>query len=60
MANTWMKKYLSPMLDKKIVKVGVTKDGFPFFVLDDGTKIEVSQDEECNGPGFLTGLPRPE
>lgn len=59
MAGGWMKIYLSHMIDKKIVKVGVTKDGFPFFLLDDGTKVEVSKDEEGNGPGFLFGLPRP-
>lgn len=56
----WMIKYLSHLEGKKIVKVGVTKEDYPFFTLDDGSKIEVSRDEEGNGPGFLFGLPRPE
>jgi hypothetical protein len=60
MATAWMKKYLSHLVDKKIVKVGVTKDDFPFFELDDGTKVEISRDEEGNGPGFLFGLPKPQ
>lgn len=37
---------------------------FPQFVvkLADGTEIllDVASDEECNGAGFLFGLPRPE
>ena len=57
--NTWMKKYLKHLEGKKIVSTGVNKDGFPFFILDDKSKIEVSQDEEGNGPGFLFGLPQP-
>lgn len=56
---TWMKKYLKHLVGRTITKVGVTKDGFPFFVLDDKSKIEVSSDEEGNGPGFLFGLPDP-
>lgn len=57
MADAWMKKYLKPLVGKKIVEVGETKEGYPFFKLNDGTKIEVSRDEEGNGPGFLFGLP---
>ena len=57
--NSWMKKYLKPLEGKKIIKTGVNKDGFPFFTLNDGSKIEVSRDEEGNGPGFLFGLPDP-
>lgn len=57
--SAWMKKYLKHLEGKKIVKTGVTKDGFPFFTLDDGSKIEVSRDSEGNGPGFLFGLPQP-
>lgn len=58
--NSWMKKYLKPLEGRKIVKTGVNQDGFPFFILDDKSKIEVSSDEEGNGPGFLFGLPTPE
>lgn len=55
--NTWLKKYIKHLEGKKILKTGVNKEGFPFFTLDDGSKIEVSRDEEGNGPGFLFGLP---
>jgi hypothetical protein len=58
--NTYMKKYMKHLEGKKITKTGMTKDGFPFFELDDGSKVEVSRDEEGNGPGFLFGLPSPE
>ena len=57
--HDWLKKYLKHLEGKKITKTGVNKDGYPFFVLDDKSKIEVSQDEEGNGPGFLFGLPTP-
>lgn len=57
--KTFLKKYIKHLEGKKIEKTGVSKDGFPFFTLDDGSKIEVSRDEEGNGPGFLFGLPRP-
>lgn len=55
----WLKKYMKYLEGKKIVKTGVNKEGFPFFTLDDGSKIEVSRDPEGNGPGFLFGLPQP-
>lgn len=58
--NTYMKKYMKHLEGKKIVKTGINRDGFPFFTLDDGSKVEVSRDEEGNGPGFLFGLPSPE
>jgi hypothetical protein len=57
--NEWLKKYLKPLEGRKIVKTGVNKDGFPFFTLDNKVKIEISQDPEGNGPGFLFGLPDP-
>jgi hypothetical protein len=57
--NTWLKKYVKHLEGKKILKTGVNKEGFPFFILDDGSEIEVSRDEEGNGPGFLFGLPSP-
>jgi len=53
---------LKAVIGAKIVSAG-TKDDFPFFVLEHPTlgkfTIEVSQDEEGNGPGFLFGLPDP-
>lgn len=57
--HKWLKEYIKPLEGRKIIKTGVNKDGYPFFILDDKTKIEVSQDEEGNGPGFLFGLPDP-
>lgn len=57
--QTWTEKYMKHLEGKKIVKAGVTKNGYPFFTLDDKSKIEVSRDEEGNGPGFLFGLPTP-
>jgi len=56
--NDWLKKYLKPLVGRKITKVAVSEDGFPQIILDDGTKLEVSRDEEGNGPGFLFGLPQ--
>lgn len=58
--HDWLRKYLKHLEGKKIVKTGVTKDGYPFFTLDDKSKIEVSRDQEGNGPGFLFGLPTPQ
>ena len=57
--HEWLKKYMKGLEGRKIVKTGVNSEGFPFFVLDNKAKIEVSQDEEGNGPGFLFGLPDP-
>jgi hypothetical protein len=55
----WARKYYKTLEGRTIKKTGVTRDGFPFFVLDDGTQCEISRDEEGNGPGFLFGLPIP-
>lgn len=57
--NAWMKKYMKGLEGRTIKSTGVSKDGFPFFTLDDGAKIEVSRDAEGNGSGFLFGLPDP-
>jgi hypothetical protein len=57
--DEWMKKYLKPLEGRTIKETGIGENGFPFFVLDNGNKIEVSSDGEGNGPGFLFGLPRP-
>lgn len=60
----WTNKYMSALEGKTITKAGATlEDGavWPFFVfeLEGGfeIKVEVSRDEEGNGPGFLFGLP---
>lgn len=58
--HDWLRTYIAPLKGRTIKGVGVSDDGFPYFDLDDGSRIEVSQDEEGNGPGFLFGLPRPE
>jgi len=69
----WMIDYLTPAVGCTIIEVGVGKDdgcsgAFPYLKLrKPGTKtaaaqefkLEVSQDEEGNGPGFLFGLPSP-
>jgi hypothetical protein len=52
-------KYYQGLVGKKVLAAGVTPDGFPYMELDSGERIEVSQDEEGNGPGFLFGLPKP-
>ena len=60
--NEWLQSYLKTMVGGTIKSVGVTDDGFPFFVVQKGRDsytVEVSQDEEGNGPGFLFGLPVP-
>ena len=60
--KAWTKKYLRSMSGLRVGQVGVSVDGFPFFYLLDGEgevkyTIEVSRDQEGNGPGFLFGLP---
>lgn len=52
-------RYYRQLIGRKITGIGCTADGFWFFTLDDGAHIEISQDEEGNGPGFLFGLPIP-
>lgn len=52
-------RYYRQLIGKKVTGIGCTADGFWFFVLDSGERIEISQDEEGNGPGFLFGLPIP-
>jgi hypothetical protein len=55
----FFEQYLKHLEGKKIVKTGVSADGFPWFQLDDGSKCEISRDAEGNGPGWLFGLPQP-
>jgi hypothetical protein len=57
-----MKAYLAPLVGCSIVKVDVS-GGFPVIVArrrnGETFTLEVSRDEEGNGPGFLFGLPYP-
>jgi hypothetical protein len=67
----WLEKYLEPLKGATITKVAVkTQDeggyseDWPVLTMkfSDGYvgDVEVSRDEEVNGPGFLFGLPVPE
>lgn len=71
----FLKKYLAPLKGGKIVdvKVNIDDDGgfteaWPVIIVQpkgttsatDRFNLEVSRDEEGNGPGFLFGLPFPE
>ena len=68
-SKAWFKKYLAPLVGSKIVAVGVNADGFPTITVEKdvdevgqpgiSTKLEISRDEEGNGPGFIFGLPNP-
>ena len=62
----WMQKYYQGAVGFKVVGATVSEDGFPTLTcrkaIDGGRKyeeikLEVSRDEEGNGPGFLFGLP---
>lgn len=69
----WMIEYLTPLVGTTITEVGVTEadefgSAYPYFKTRKAATrtaeaeemtIEVSQDEEGNGPGFLFGLPSP-
>lgn len=62
MTADFFQRYYSALAGRRIVRAGVKKeDGeeWPFFILDNGWRIEVSRDGEGNGPGFLFGLPDP-
>jgi len=63
--KSWMVKYLESMVGGKITSVGETVSdedevSFPYFIVKHPKygelKVEVSRDEEGNGPGFLFGL----
>ena len=64
--NSYMEKYYGFLKGAKIIGAGLHDDGefeWPYFKIEkDGQEfeVEVSQDPEGNGPGFLFGLPRPE
>ena len=58
----WTKDYLKPLVGAKVAFVSATPDGFPIIHMlkgDEHYKLEISQDEEGNGPGFIFGLPHP-
>jgi len=63
----WLVKYYEGAIGFKIVGATISPDGFPQLICRRGRgktgeeiKLEVSQDEEGNGAGFLFGLPVPE
>lgn len=63
---TFLQEYLQPLVNGKVVSVGVNEDdegAWPVIVVESPTgetfTLEVSRDEEGNGPGFLFGLPIP-
>ena len=65
--NKWLIKYYSGAIGFKIVGATISPDGFPQLICQKGRGkereeivIEVSQDEEGNGAGFLFGLPMPQ
>ncbi len=69
----WMIAYLTPAVGCTIIEIGVGEDeegeeGYPYLKLRrpatdraeaEEYTLEVSQDEEGNGPGYLFGLPSP-
>ena len=69
--KSWHERYYEQLLGAKVIQVHVHKDesddehysGWPTFLVEmpDGNHmtLEVSQDEEGNGPGFIFGLPTP-
>ena len=65
-AEKWLTRYLKPLVGAKIVSVDTTDDGAGLWpvlnvLTSDGKllKLEISQDEEGNGPGFIFGLDDP-
>lgn len=57
---SWLEKYMDGLLGNTIIETGVDDEGFPYFIISDGTnefRVQVSCDEEGNGPGFLVGVP---
>jgi hypothetical protein len=63
--KSWAQKYYEGAIGLTIVGVEIDEDGFPVLLCTDKARpavevrLEVSQDEEGNGPGFLFGLPTP-
>lgn len=68
--------YIEPLLGAKIVDIGVAEDEGQFYtqlkveiperrgphgiIPKFRVTLEVVSDQECNGPGWLVGLPKPE
>jgi len=59
----YFRRYYKALEGGHVKSAGLTVDGFPYFtvVFANGEEytLEVSQDPEGNGPGFLFGLPTP-
>ena len=56
----WAERYYAGLKGFTVEETGLGSDNFPYLIMRKGEevlKIEVSQDEEGNGPGFLFGLP---
>jgi hypothetical protein len=64
--KTWTDRYLEPLIGAKVYNVGEDEEGFPYIELlpakagESPIRLEISRDEEGNGPGFIFGLPHPE
>lgn len=61
--SKFMLRYLLPLVGCKVVGIKEKDEGFVTIVFAGLGKVyecELSKDEEGNGPGFLSGLPRPE
>ena len=63
----WTMRYYQGAVGFTVKSVGMSEDGFPFLILKkrvgnktETLRLEVSQDEEGNGAGFLFGLPIPD
>lgn len=62
----WLERYLQPLVDGKITAVeALEEDGkvWPRIIVKTDTEeytLEISRDEEGNGPGFVFGLPNPD
>ena len=60
----WIKKYLTPLVGGTITRVGCNSEEYPTITVKvpgemEPYLLEISQDEEGNGPGFVFGLPMP-
>lgn len=60
----WLRRYLAPLVASVIIEVDVLEEdegAWPILVVvtkDRETfRLEISRDEEGNGPGFIHGLP---
>ena len=61
-SDNFYELYYRQLIGMQITAVGKNAEGFPYFVakLDNVQyTLEISQDEEGNGPGFMFGLQNP-